>query len=525
MSVLITCAYRPEWCNFAALRLEDLGVLPSKDVKRLEVSANSLTSKMMSAYKVSSERSTKFRQIKPGKAWQIGASDLFIENADQDKWGWSHSGNLFFLDFWKKFDDTTIFLLIYAPPEFLFGNTLDQLSQESILNDNLIKRWEEYNKEMLRFYHANKDISTLIHINQLEGTASKFSEHMNKKFELDLRRLNSSTELEIDYVNVALAKELLKETKQSYSQILAELEASVDLVDNMGQEQGSKTLEAFGSYNKLKQENIKITKEIRDHQQEYADIKEELLNLTKAEKSLKQENIKITKEIRDHQQEYTAIKVKLSNLKKAEKELKVDNGLLVAQLDQVQEELEFYFDKFQDTETNESPETKKTEKTKKGLTSVSLDFRNFINGKGWYNSEEFGRWGGELNEHSVLIPDIEPGKYALIIKIVDSMDLSIVTNLGINMDGESVDFKLKLHSNFKGLLGSVRRYRLKRRNIEKPFPAIIHSKILIKELDSENQSHQLTFSPPFLKKPSGKGGATDERNLSFCIESLTLRRL
>ena len=114
MTVMITCGLRQEWCDFSVARMKEMGITQASIASRTDMSAQDLMRKMCKAMKVSTTRSRTFRQVRPGKAWQIAASDLFLENAEHDLWGWSDPNNIFFLDFWRDFEPETRFILIYG---------------------------------------------------------------------------------------------------------------------------------------------------------------------------------------------------------------------------------------------------------------------------------------------------------------------------------------------------------------------------------------------------------------------------
>ena len=71
MSVIITSGLRQEWCDFGQSRMMEMGVIEADDATRIDLSAEELVHKMCKSLKVSAQRSNSFRQVKPGKTWQI----------------------------------------------------------------------------------------------------------------------------------------------------------------------------------------------------------------------------------------------------------------------------------------------------------------------------------------------------------------------------------------------------------------------------------------------------------------------
>ena len=100
---------------------------------------------------------------------------------------------------------------------------------------------------------------------------------------------------------------------------------------------------------------------------------------------------------------------------------------MIAQLHQVQEELEHYFVQYQEQ--------------KKQLQSVTqfwrqhtpnelwVDMRRTDNGNGWYEAEADGRWSGPGTESTIELPPLAAGQYLLELHIADAMSPELVADM------------------------------------------------------------------------------------------------
>ena len=188
-------------------------------------------------------------------------------------------------------------------------------------------------------------------------------------------------------------------------------------------------------------------------------------------------------------------------------DVEAENELLLLQLSQLQEELEFYLvDSKICTETmNELDQSLRsfTQFWQRNQASeVIVDFRHEIVGEHWHQVEEDGRWAGGISPVSTLkIPALREGRYEFYLDVVDSMAFDILTDLQIVLNGRSLSFSLD----------------------STDFPIYVYGEFVANNIDiSPLWLFEFKFSR--LTNPVDEG-LEDDRNLAIRIRSLVLRRL
>jgi hypothetical protein len=92
-----------------------------------------------------------------GLVWEQLANDLFLANMDAKVWGWADAKSLGLLDFWLELDASTHFVLLATPPEQFLTEHLAQLAQEpgrslqDLPIDSLMDQWQQAHQTMLHF--------------------------------------------------------------------------------------------------------------------------------------------------------------------------------------------------------------------------------------------------------------------------------------------------------------------------------------------------------------------------------------
>jgi chemotaxis protein histidine kinase CheA len=120
-----------------------------------------------------------------------------------------------------------------------------------------------------------------------------------------------------------------------------------------------------------------------------------------------------------------------------------EGDLLMAQLHQVQEELEHYFVRYQEQRKQLQSVTKFWRQHPP--SELWVDMRRTDDGYGWYEAESDGRWSGPGNESTIELPPLAAGQYLLELHIADAMapelvaDMKLVAQLA---DGQELPLSL-----------------------------------------------------------------------------------
>lgn len=546
MSILITSGFEQNWCEFAQTRLVNMGIVKSGKSKRNEFDAHTFLNKMCGSYKVSVERSRSFRQIDPGKAWQITAADLVVENSDIEDWGWADPRNLFFLEFWKEFDSACKFILIYGHIHQSIAHHIEKMGSFPKSPDAWVSRWNGYHSELLKFYHDNPGRCILVHVSEFSGNANGLSRLLNETLDVSARILNSEEFLPENSISILAANQILQSDTfedNAHIGLYEELENAANLPDEKDINTSQVAENALKDYQESQQTNELLSQKLETQDKIADGLRDDLISanqtLMKRDTEIKglqeliaQKDTLVEKLTQEHKQD---LKKEANSKLEKQASKEQENELLLLQLHQVQEELEYYFSKFQkhnspgeENKGNGKPDDEvqgiSNTKQPKGQENFIVDFRSFVNGTGWHSPEDIGRWAGVSNESTVNLPSLDPGKYLLNVKIIDGMGNQMLKGLKLFLDGDKVNISRKLMSNLAGPLAPIRRLKAEFGHAEKPYPVEIKGVFTISEKMAQDKHHLLSFNVPNTISPA-ELGEQDTRDLSLCYQLLEIVKI
>jgi hypothetical protein len=228
-----------------------------------------------------------------GKAWQDLAVGIHHANIDQNEWGFADPLATWTLDFWKNLDTQTRFVLVYTPAQHV-----------DLAEPQALQTWLAYNTELLRFYKANKQRTVLLNAAHIAAHPLRLAHTCQKQLglhQLDWQQLSQEpTIAKVQHTPPAATRKLDKQLAQACTPLL---NPSTAMVATGPSAQGakSKLSEIFGVFGKNKQ------------------LSEQLEQANKLLAELGQQKQTLEQQTQAHKQE---------------------GELLLAQLHQVQEELE-----------------------------------------------------------------------------------------------------------------------------------------------------------------------------------------
>ncbi len=340
----------------------------------------------------------------PGRALQIALSEIFLANLDnpiQTHWGWADHRNTNLLDFWHEFDDQIRFLLVVESPHHL----LARLTLEGGLSDGesrllVLTKWAQSVEKIISFYRSWPDICLLTNSLAWSHQESEVFQSVATWLALDEKEVEFKDNNELQDQSLLVLSQFLKLDSGEmnlvdplWQQVIA-LSPSPDqpLVDN------SSLLLAEQSFAQLKQFKI--------------DMKSlQIANQTKSEQvSHLQAEIKgIKKQITSLESELSFEKTKPqfdSSLELKLKDSEQENELLLLQLHQVQEELEDYFLKFQDTKSQLNNAQTDLETANARIRKLDRQLKNLKNNNGnlcQYEDIQLIRYFSEPGYESIWI--------------------------------------------------------------------------------------------------------------------------
>lgn len=473
MAIVLACTYDADVSGRLSSILEATGIWPAIASHHDDMLPKDLLERLTDVHEIDFADSKTIKQYSPGKSWEIHAADLILANAKRKRWGWSSPKNINFLDFWRDFDPQCRFVLAYSSPTDWRARNMEKnldVSKE-------LEVWTAFHSEMLKFYYNNKDCSVLINTDFIYREPREVSKTISKKFNFTSSRKLASLETEFPpYAPITyLIADALSSKVDDSANLFQELEAVADFPGNSDESQNATY--AREEYSKLKSDIKAINEEMMIKKTQNLDV--------------------ISSD-------------------------EVD--LLKLQLNQVQEELQYYFCEYQKTLATKLPvKSKSTEMVSVDESDIlTIDLRNFIDGDNWHNPEEDGRWAGPGKKTTLNISGLKQGRYNISINILTAMSSGIVQEMGLSFAGREVPIKRNFLSHLKGPLAPLRRVKARMENGGLRFPVLISG--VVNYTGTGNEPAQLTLTVPDTISPSSTG-ESDNRLLSVFIREVKFQPL
>jgi hypothetical protein len=304
-------------------------------------------------------------QVEPGTVWQGLALDLLMGNLDQPLWGWADPKAIHVLNYWKLLDPTVVFVLVYDAPQSVLAAALMESDSEDFHGERaqqrvagLLEQWSAYNQTLLEFFYNNQSRCLLIQADHVLGAQPDMLQKVRTQLEAPIEM----TELELPGLDSAesqparanqggeapaepyallarqIAKELIPGDHPSRL-LFSELQAagSLSVRRDQAQRNTQLALRALATLRIAQQEQAS---RLGDLEQEGARAREELESARLQANELSRDRSRLETSLKSLQDKITQLE---SAPAANQKELEEENELLLAQLHQVQEELERYY--------------------------------------------------------------------------------------------------------------------------------------------------------------------------------------
>lgn len=512
MPLTITTSFTQTHCDAGFKLLRSFGVKDPIASKRESLDPHELGVRLKSAHL--KQRKNQYTPVKPtriGKAWQLAAGEIIIANADQDHWGWADSNILPFLDFWAEFEPDARFALFYTQPgtaAFSASQTGSTGPDEIEVELNAIStRWAQFNDAMMRFYSKHEDRCILVNLAAAHINTAQLSERLASKLEID------TAELTID-------QELIPSPPAAFGLLNAAPNGDFDSFTSDILEQ----LEALADCRGLHGNNRPI---------DFMAMLAEHLDLDQKASRLENELSGLRS---DFDQLQYKVKAQEASLNDALKEKSAENELLLLQLEQVQEELEYQFKQAQDAAetgsvranvaigsrdvaTHNADPRPLSAGAETAESKARIDLRHFINGMNWHEPEHDGRWAGPGTRSSIRLPQLAKGRYRLTIEIIDAMNRAVFDGMTVALGPETLQAKRRLRTNVSGALAGLKRVRARINTDVSPYPAALEAEFVI-DGDHKKQT-ELFLDFPEAHSPSERG-EPDIRRLTVRISHIDI---
>ena len=151
--------------------------LPSRNQS---LSAQEIATHLLKSKNVIFNETHDFYQMEPAKIWNELALDLLLGNIEQDFWGWNDPQSLFLLEYWQSIEPSLKYILVYSAPQTsIAANFKDKSITKEILQQEAT-RWTNYHKAIAQFYIKNPESAILVHADQVASDYPQFIGSVSK---------------------------------------------------------------------------------------------------------------------------------------------------------------------------------------------------------------------------------------------------------------------------------------------------------------------------------------------------------
>ncbi|MDD2608878.1 MAG: hypothetical protein PHX60_04180 [Giesbergeria sp.] len=328
-------------------------------------------------------------QIKPTPLWQSLALDLLLANDQQNFWGWADTQAIQMLDYWHEADPAFHFVLVYDHPAHALVRAFAQQSLDDAALAQLQQSWQHYHAALLHFYTRHPSRCLLVQATEVLTQPQSLIDALCARLNL---ALHASAALQLptqpDAQQLYLAQAVLQQVQwpaaddeelQAAADVpqselppilpLTSWNVSVDLRQQLGyvqqtleetqhtlaeretriQAQEAEKSQREQALKESNEENELLLAQLHQVQEELERFYLEKQALQQTQEKLEQQGQAWQKQLAQTQQtlaerdeKITALQNQPANTAQLQ-ELEEENHLLLAQLHQVQEELERYY--------------------------------------------------------------------------------------------------------------------------------------------------------------------------------------
>ena len=545
MAIFVTCGDQNSGFALAQKVLSRAGVADAEKSREHGLLPAELTRRICDAYKVDPNESGQFAQLAPGQIWQALTVDMALANLEQPVWGWSDPNSIHLLEFWRDFDPAFQFVLVYASPEYALAQQLEKhvgADPDDGWMEAALAGWSAYNDALLRFYLQNRDRALLVNAETILDSPADFLKACRDRFDTELNQVNDLDLMDSQPQAMAVwsAAHLLEDSPERLS-LYQELESASDLPhgtspdtdlaaraikDHHAMQQRLQSLTA--ERDELRAEKTILVDEIEELRRRIDESASALAAEQNGKKALQDRIAELEAELsRDGKDSAELISLK-SKLKQGEEE----NKLLSLQLQQVQEELENYFHKYQELRNTPTAATSANKvrassgipkaSSDEAANSTEVDLRQVIDGENWYYAERDGRWAGPDTISTLRLPAMTRGSYRVTLDIADAIAPDVLRGMQVSVNGTPLQISLKSLGKIDGRLGSLKKIYVTQYKRDQMFPVRASGQL---EIDDEKAGKPLRMELKFPKviSPAERGYA-DSRRLAIRLRSVHINQ-
>jgi hypothetical protein len=265
----------------------------------------------------------------PSRLWQQLAIDLMVANMNSAHWGWAHPGAVPWLEFWSQLEPEIRFVLVCEGRHSLICRLVEEGQTPESMSGHLAL-WAQNHQEMLRFHLRNPEKSLLVWESQVRTQPTALIQSIEHSWQTgwDASLASPQTLERPTALLQHIAAQILKERAHT-APLDHELQALIGPAPCPSASEPINTADWIALYGQLK-ERTNLQAQVQQAQRNTEEAQLLLVQeRAQYQATLEQEKAQWQKQLHEAQE-------KIKNLQE-------ESDLLLAQLHQVQEELEKYY--------------------------------------------------------------------------------------------------------------------------------------------------------------------------------------
>lgn len=290
--------------------------------------------------------------LKPGRAWDQLAIDIFYANDNHPLWLWADENSVHFLDYWLEFDANTQFVLMHTSPHLALVAAMEEGSNTLLALETVLQEWCSRTQAMLNFHLRHPDRSIFIESSQAISEPNIPVQALAKHWQLPLQLIeNTAVPKAADqYLELYLVTNLLQRHPHAV-ELHNEVRARLLITSAPNTFDTPPVLDQVLADLLVKRRNL-LSIQSTNHELEqrlHANVQalqqleqnnhNALKSLHATQNNLEQEKLALQSQLKDLTLEQTK---QHKTIEQLQNEKLVENELLLNQLHYTQEELEHY---------------------------------------------------------------------------------------------------------------------------------------------------------------------------------------
>jgi hypothetical protein len=288
--------------------------------------------------------------LTPDRKWDRPAIDIFNANDNHPLWLWADENSIQVLDYWLKFDASTLFVLVHTSPHLALVAALEDGNNTLLALETVLQQWFSRTQAMLNFHLRHPNRSVFIESLQASSEPGIHVQALAKHWQLPLQptEISSAYTAAEQYLELYIATNLLQRhphAAELHNEVRARLlitsapntVGTSPVLDQVLADLLVKRRDLLSAHAANQELEQRLHANVQASRQAEHENQNALKKLHKAQSKLEQEKLALQSQLQELTLEHRR---QQDTIEQVQNEISVENELLLHQLHYTQEELE-----------------------------------------------------------------------------------------------------------------------------------------------------------------------------------------